>query len=72
VSQGTLICVRFSGAVREPATSLARFCMPALVFVAADVARLDFWESHARLLRAAVKPPAGLVVAGESGMFRAK
>jgi hypothetical protein len=72
VSQGTLICVRFSGAVREPATSLARFCMPALVFVAADVARLDFWESHARLLRAAVKPPAGLVVAGESGLFRAK
>lgn len=71
VGHDTLVCVRFAGAVREPATSLARLCSPALVFVAADVARLDFWESHARLLRSAVKPPAGLVVAGESELFHA-
>jgi hypothetical protein len=64
--------VRFAGAVREPATSLARACSPALVFVSADVARLDFWATHARLLRTAVKPPAGLIVAGESELFHAK
>ncbi len=68
----TLVCVRFAGAVREPATSLARACSPALVFVSADVARLDFWATHARLLRTAVKPPAGLIVAGESELFHAK
>jgi hypothetical protein len=72
VGRDTLVCVRFSGAVREPATSLARLCSPALVFVAADVARLDFWEAHARLLHAAVKPPAGLVVAGECDLFHAR
>lgn len=71
VGRDTLVCVRFAGTVREPATSLARACSPALVFVAADVARLDFWESHARLLRTAVKPPAGLIVAGESELFHA-
>ena len=65
------MCVRFAGAVREPVTSLARACAPALVFVSADTARLDFWESHARLLRTAVKPPAGLIVAGESELFHA-
>lgn len=72
IGDNTLVCVRFAGPVREPATSLARACSPALVFVSADVARLDFWETHARLLRTAVKPPAGLIVAGESELFHAK
>lgn len=71
IGRSTLVCVRFAGAVREPATSLARACAPALVFVSADIARLDFWESHARLLRSAVKAPAGLIVAGESELFHA-
>ena len=72
IGQSTLVCVRFAGAVREPVTSLARACSPALVFVSADVARLDFWAAHAHLLRTAVKPPAGLIVAGEAELFHAK
>lgn len=63
------VCVRFSGAVREPATTLARACAPALVFVAADSARLDFWAEHARVLRTAIQPPAGLLVADQDGLF---
>lgn len=72
IGQSTLVCVRFAGPVREPVTTLARACSPALVFVSADAARLDFWEAHASLLRAAVKPPAGLIVADESELFHAK
>lgn len=63
------ICVRFSGPVREPVTTLARICASPLVLVAADTAPLYFWENHSRLLTTAGCVPAGLVVAGESVFF---
>lgn len=69
---GRLVCVRFAGAVREPVTTLARACAPALVLVTADSARLDFWEEHARVLRTATQPPAGLLVAGQARLLAAK
>ncbi len=71
IGQTTLVCVRFAGAVREPVTTIAQACAPALVFVNADIARLDFWEKHANLLRSAVKAPAGLILADESELFHA-
>ena len=67
-----MVCVRFSGAVREPATTLARACAPALVFVAADADRLDVWAEHARVLRTAIQPPAGLLVADQARLFHHK
>lgn len=60
------VCVRLTGPVREPATTLARACRAPLVLVAADAARLDFWADHSRLLTAAVAAPAGVVLHSES------
>jgi len=67
-----LVLVRFSGTVREPVTTLARACAPALVLVTADSARLDFWEEHARVLRTVTQPPAGLLVARQGQFFPTK
>jgi uncharacterized protein involved in exopolysaccharide biosynthesis len=66
---GMPVCCRFSGPSREPGNTLVRRCRPALVLVEADAGRLDFWEEQARVHRTGVKPPAGLLVIGESSRY---
>jgi hypothetical protein len=64
------VCCRFSGPVREPGSTLARACAPALVVVLAESGRLAYWEEQARLHATGVKPPAGLVVADAPDLLR--
>jgi hypothetical protein len=64
------VCCRLAGPVREPGSTLARHCAPALVLVLADAGRLAFWEEQARLQTTGVKAPAGVLLANEPDLLR--